>query len=406
MLTSFLDVPDDPDTQAEEGYSPFVARELADAYDALARQEFFKAWGHLKYCEGAAECPRQRIRVHYNLGLCHLADRNISLARDRAQMAMALAKELDDLAALGQVALLAADVESTLLAFDAASRYRDIVLEALRALEKDAEADGKPIDVTEKIDQLIEQSLEAFFLERYQDSTRLVDLARSLLTPAMKGRSRSTQELKQRALIEWLTALHDRWRGEPWSALGRALSASQLFGLLDEPWNASRIQNLVAEAALDLLQHDLDGALPTDRGPFLTLAGANIDRALALARVADDPSAKGLATLTRVRYLRIRGDSTDHVPTIEAVIRTAEGLGDPVLLTQAHTALGFEVAAQGDRQAALEHHRRALKVLEGTNVKAFGVFAQRELARAGEMDEEPTDPIEKKQRKKPKRTSS
>jgi hypothetical protein len=387
MPDCFLDHHDDPVTRAEEDYSRFVADDLSHAYRAITRRDRRTALQHLEFAEGASMSRRQRTRLHYLLGMCLLEERALLRARDQ------LARALDQLEALGEdeplalarVAFLAADVESNMEEFGRAADLSAIAQEALRRLRTQAGAAPDPTDLTLEIDVLLEASKQTFFVEQYEDSVRLLEDARSLLVPAMDRRSRSDTELKQRGEIEWIAATQDRWRGEPWPALGRALAASRIHELLGEPRNQGRILTVVADIVLDLLEYDLAGAPKPDRETFLALASLNAERAIGLCRSDDDPIGAEQGRLAKMRYLRVRKDTADRIPAIEKVARKAEELHDRALLAQAMTALGFEASARGDDEGALDYHRQAVALLENTDMRALAVWSRRELRRIREM---------------------
>jgi tetratricopeptide (TPR) repeat protein len=387
MSDCFLDHHDDPATRAEENYSRYVADDLSHAYRAITRQDRRTALQHLEFAEGASMSRRQSIRLHYLLGMCLLEERALLRARDHLARALGQLEELgeDELAALARVAFLAAEVESNMEEFGRAADFSAIAQEALRRLRAQAGAAPDPTDLALEIDVLLEASKQTFYVEQYEDSVRLLEEARSLLVPAMDRRSRSETELKQRGTIEWVAATQDRWRGEPWPALGHAMAASRIHELLGEPRNQGRILTVVADIVLDLLEYDLASAPKPDRETLLALARLNAERAIGLCRSDDDPIGSELACLAKMRYLRVRKDTTDRIPTIEAVMRKAEEHHDRMLLAQAMTALGFEASARGDDEGALDYHRQAVALLENTDTKAMAVWSRRELRRIREL---------------------
>jgi hypothetical protein len=70
---------------------------------------------------------------------------------------------------------------------------------------------------------------------------------------------------------------------------------------------------------------------------------------------------------------------------IEAAFRAAHHLDDDALRAQGLTVLAEELDARGEHDAALNRYRDVLHVLDGSDVPAAGIWAQRALRLAEEM---------------------
>jgi hypothetical protein len=159
-----------------------------------------------------------------------------------------------------------------------------------------------------------------------------------------------------------------------------------VFIEIGTPAASGRIQSVVADIALDLAETFPPGAHGGGaRSAFVTLAGPYIERALGLTRESQDVGGEGMALLAHARYSRARRLNEDRLPAIEGVLRTARRLGDVALLAQAHTALGSELTARHESEAALVCYRQVLDALQGSDVPALGIWAHRAIVHADEL---------------------
>jgi tetratricopeptide (TPR) repeat protein len=345
------------------------------AYGCLKQGLYRKACACVTHCLARPMSYRQRMRVFYVLARSAVGERDLSAAAIFLDEALGLALRLDDLSACAEIAYLHASVSSERQEFGVAADYCDISLEALHML-----SDGitGSVDAAFELDVLVSLSVHDFLRARYDMSVACIGEARHLIALAPK-------RPLQAAAIEWMAALLDRWRGELPGALQHAMTASEVYAGSGALALDARIQSVVADIALDLAESFPAEGPHHARDAFVELAGPYAKRAVQLAREAQSAAGVGLGLLTRARYRRARGRHTEGIPTIAAVAHQAHQLGDVPLLGQAHTALGHELAARGETEAALNCYRTALDVLARSDASAMAVWPRRALLRASEM---------------------
>jgi tetratricopeptide (TPR) repeat protein len=369
-----LDVPDDDATRQEPGYSSAMADALTRAYTLIKRQEYTQARELIAATHAWPVSSRQRMRAFY---VTSLAAVGLHLARDALHdldEAMDLAVLLEDLGSCALLASLSASVSGGLQQFRVGADFYGIALEALRILG----ADGGNRDSAFELEILVGLSGFEFLLGLYDMASGHLDDARRLVTAAPESRLLS-------AAIEWTTALILRWRGESDKALRLAMAASDAYAALNVPGAHARVQTVVADIALDLADAMALKHLPDASSAFIQMAGPYVTRALEIAHEANDVTDEAMALLTRVRYSRLARRHTPRVPVIKDVTETARKLGDIPLLGQAYTAMGHELQARGDIDAAIEMYQRALDVLKASDAVAMSVWPQRAKLLAEEM---------------------
>jgi hypothetical protein len=214
--------------------------------------------------------------------------------------------------------------------------------------------------------------MHEFFLAHSGEAQRLLDEAR-LLPGALEPHAR--------AAIEWITALLERWRGDLWTALGRAISVTDAYIGLAIPTSVARIHSVVAEIALDLAETPHDNGLSAPRHEMLSLAGKYSAAAVAWSDAVRDPSGSGLAQLARVRHNRLSGGNQDGMPLIDRVEALARQRHDRALLGQVQTARGYELAARGGKEEAKMCFGEAMDTLASIDSIALRVWPQRALRR-------------------------
>lgn len=388
MRSNSLFVADAPEWSAEPGYSPTVAEALRDAYHTLHLTSG-RLDGQAQAHERLAAClhlpmsSRQRMRAQYVLGMSFAALGDVSKALGCLDEVLELAFGLRAFEAYAVCAYLCGAILGAVSQCQAATRYLALALETLR--EAGANSDESPNPALE-VDILLSLSGQHFLLASFQTTERYLIEAKERLQPT--GDSR-----KQAALLEWITALLLRWRGDSAAGLHHALAAADVLAELNTTPSYGRIQTVVAEIALDLAETTPAEGSHQSKTAYLMLARPYIDRALALARKTgeQDESGEGLAILTHVRYARLSGADSDGLGEIAMVLRTAKWLNDIPLQGQAMTSMGRELAARGDGDQAMNCYRAALDTLALSEVPAIGMWARRSLLLASEMSNESTN---------------
>lgn len=379
-VTSSLRVPDDQTWHSESGYSPDIAAILVEAYSSITRRpdlaaSFLRAGACVSSHAGSPMSERQLLHVCYVLALAYAADGKCAQALRWLDTALELGVALNDPGALAELLYLHGVASSRLLRYqEAAADHWDCL-----ALLHHRDADPSPADLAFELDVLEQLAEFEFLLAHYDRSASLLESA-ARLVPAVP------EQRAEAAGIEWVRAQLYRWRGEKELALRHAMAAADVYVEVGSPTTSGRIQTVVADIALDLAETFPAGAhIGGARSAFVTLAGPYVERALSLAHESQDVEGEGMALLAHARYSRARGLNEDRLPAIEGVARTARRLADVALLAQAHTALGYELAARRESEAALACYRRALDTLEGSDVSALGVWAHRAIVRADHL---------------------
>jgi tetratricopeptide (TPR) repeat protein len=184
--------------------------------------------------------------------------------------------------------------------------------------------------------------------------------------------------------IFWVSALLQRWRGEPTCALASATHAADILHAARDRRNEGRLQSVIAEIALDLAETFSADPSASARRAFITTAGSCVARARRLAQETDDTIGTQQANLYGVRLSRMCHRSEDRRAAIDTVLRYAEKHDDNLLAAQAYTSLGHELEAGGDHDGATNTYHKALKAVEQSGASAYAVWPLRELRRAEE----------------------
>ena len=143
----------------------------------------------------------------------------------------------------------------------------------------------------------------------------------------------------------------------------------------------ARLQRVIAECALDLAEGSSPRLSGFGRDAYLGIARPAIEQALVIAKETSDLSGEGMALLVQAREERLRGEQTDRLTTIHAVLDCAEQLEDPALAILAYTARGQELAARDEREAALDAFQTADDVSLQYYLPVLGLAGRRAVAR-------------------------
>jgi tetratricopeptide (TPR) repeat protein len=167
-----------------------------------------------------------------------------------------------------------------------------------------------------------------------------------------------------------------RWRGEAALALEPASRASAVFTELGSPSNAGRVESMLSDCALDVAERVAQG---THRDSLLRLARRHIDLARAFAQEGEDQMSTWMIRLREARYSRLVRANEDRIAAILKIARLAQAVEDEVMLSEAFTFLGDELASQGEIESALNRYREAIAVMEGSEVPAQEKWARRSI---------------------------
>lgn len=377
-----LRIPDHPDWHLDAGYSSAVAQTLVHAYSILRSDpqnvaHYLVAYERIMTCLHYSMSANQRLRVMYLLALAAAAADEDVQAIGYVDNALELAERAEETTALVELYHLRGTLNGSLWRYGAAADDQDACLNLLRGLAPAADP-SEPSDAALTLDVLLELIASEFMVAHYEQAARHLDEARLLVAQVARHQ-------RQAATLEWLNALLLRWRGEPNRALGPAIAAADAYAGLNVPAATARIQSIVADIALDIAEAFPSGGSFHAREALLTLAEPYVHSATTLAREAGNASVEGITLVASCRLQRIRRPDSNVIPIIESVRHAAEQRDDLPLLVQTMTALGHELDIQGSHTGAMQCYRRALGMVEKSEVLALGVPARRALYHASEM---------------------
>lgn len=367
MIYTWLEEPVDPPWLQGPDYDDEVDGMLNLVYDAIQRKAYRAARPLLDACLRRAMSARQRVRVQYALGMLNVGERKPDLALRHLDEALDLVAVMGEVSVCAPLAYLRASVHAELSHYAPAAEYYDIAVEVLQADQSLVERDPAFAQSV-----FLGASTHEFLLARSGDAQR--HLAEARLLPG-------ALEPHTRAASEWITALLERWRGDLWTALGRAISVSDAYIGLAIPTSVARIHSVVAEIALDLADVPHENGLNAPRDDMLSLAGKYSAAAVAWSDAVRDPSGSGLALLSHIRHNRLSGGNQDGMPLIDRVEALARRLRDGTLLGQVQTARGYELVACGSIEEAATCFRQAVATLTAMDSLAMAVWPQRALRR-------------------------
>jgi tetratricopeptide (TPR) repeat protein len=380
LLRPALLCPDHRAWRSDPLYSPGVAQALHTAFARLAPPEitpedFLWACGDVAPWLNTVMGSRQRIRIFLLFARAHEADGAYTDALGYVDRALEVAGRGHIPDDLTDLLLYHAKLERARARYETAAGD----LEACLALLRDrAAGDDEAIDPPLRLELLAQLADYEFYLGHFAEATRLVDQAQLL---ALHAPHRALDV----ADVACVQAQLDRLRGFTWDAIGPMLRATTIYKREAPPISQGRIAAFVTELALDVVERLPDGSNGAQRMGLLTLARIHLTQAEHLTRQAKDRPGRGLARLAHARYSRLRGTNSDRRRRVEEVIRLGKQLDDHALTAQAFTALGDELASQGEKEGSLDCYRQTIGLLDGSEVPALAVPARRKLLRAREM---------------------
>ncbi|MGZ3639025.1 MAG: hypothetical protein ACXVCX_14440, partial [Ktedonobacterales bacterium] len=333
-------------------------------------------------CQGRKMSHRQLMLVHYLMGTALVKrDGDYGTGFDHFVTASDLAQQIGDTVSVIQLAHLAGSAARAMLRCNDAAECLMHGLYLLRDMPLPLLTSSTASSL--EVDLLLALAGADFGLGAYTQAQHCLVEASMLLSDMS---SNGLQE----ATIDWYGALLLRWQGSPEQALNAASRASNTYvQLAASPATKlalDRLSAVVADIALDLAESRLADGYERDYGEYVALARPHVMKAVHLANEVQDLPGWGLAELTRIRFERVAGCADDgRVAAVENVIKIARRLDDVALLGQAQTALGHELASLGRKEQARTRYRKALDVLQYSEVPAMGMWARRALLNDSEM---------------------
>lgn len=250
------------------------------------------------------------------------------------------------------------------------SRFRDACQDLEGAVDALFREGGLPVheDLVFALTCSVQLAKYHFFLANFDRVPPLLQRAHVFIQQMSSNRPEAVS-------VQSLWANLRRWQMRPELALGLALEAADRFERLDNFASAGRTHFLVAECALDLAERRVKGSqLNRD----IECAAKHIKRARKIAHDMPDPGLADMVVLAQSRLDDVCGREVNQVWQIEQVLSRTVNIS---LLAQAWTALGSALASKGETDAALNVLGAVGDLVGGSEVPAFGIWAQRALFR-------------------------
>ncbi len=385
LLRPALARPDHAAWRRDSSYSAGAAQALRAAFERIAAadappEEFLWACGIVAPWLDAEVAARQRVRTLLLFARTHEADGAYTDALQSVDRALEVAvrgRAGDDFVDL---LIYHAKLERARARYDLAAEDLIACLELLHM-----HVDEETLDPALHLEVLALLAEYEFYLGHFLTADQLASDALDLAPRAPRLRLEAAAAARTRAHL-------DRLRGRSSDAIATMRQVAAVYEQVPAPAiSRGRLEYLFAEFALDVAERIPDGPAAANRTAPLRLARERLDLAATLATQANDRPGHSLITLGQARYSRIRKTTADRVTQIERVIRTARHLDDHALLAQAFTALGDELADQGEQEQALDCYRQTLGLLDGSAVAALEILPRRRLLLASEMAAESED---------------
>lgn len=380
--------PDDPSWRDDEDYNPDVAEALICAHKHLAvapasGEVLAEALDCLEPVAAAPMCKRQRLAYLFIRSLALATYDPPAPALDSLDEALELAIERDIGRAQEDLLLLRASVNRAILQVpDAIEDLQDCLgLIAVQAEHREL----TPAERDTRLQALLQRAGYEFLVGDPESCERLLDRA-AVLIPQVPG------NVLAPSTLAWTRALVLRWRGQYEVALHHAIAAAEGYSQHGAPGMASRIQGIVADIALDLVERAQHNGQELAPRAFLDIAERYVQSAIEVAAAADYESSQTMAFITNARLRQLQGEPDDRTDWLKELAELGQEHQDMALVAQAYTQLGREYEAIGDDERATEWYSKALAVLKESQMSALGIWAQRGLWRIqGEMspDERP-----------------
>src|SRR5262249_19423475 len=321
---------------------------------------------------------RQRLSLEYLLAWAAERQDDLHGAIEHLDTTLDLAESLRDQPGYSELAWRAGTASHQLGYYADAHHYYSIALTALRALNPTLRQ-GDSVSTRLELDLVLRLASVEFELTAFPAAARRLEDATALLRPL------GPSARMQAASLDWIHAVLCRWQGEHALALQAAVRAADDLEQLAAPDLLARIQLVVVDIALDMVERFPYSSTSLAHTSHLALAQPYVHSALQLTRRAGDPAGEGMARLALHRWQRLESRAINGVAAVEAVARAATMEENMGLLGRAQTALGDEFMLQGEREAALTCYRSAREILERHKFRALAIWPQRALLSASEL---------------------
>ncbi|MFI5273872.1 MAG: hypothetical protein ACHQ4H_12635 [Ktedonobacterales bacterium] len=319
----------------------------------------------------APMCRHQRLRLSYFAARAHASAGAHEAALYWLDRALDLDSELRDTADLAYLHFLRGSVNRRMLRLGRAADDHRTCLALLGDQSR-----SRFHDSAFKLEVLAQLAGFEIYRAHFWEGQQLLAEAQRLLDFVPAGSL-------ARGTLAWMRALLARWSGRLDDALRDATLAASAFAASGNAASQARILLHLADCLLDRgssYPHASDAC-----SAAVAQAQRHLRLALGKAQEAQDAIGVQLVLLADVRAGRMANTVRSPFVVIEAAFRAAHHLDDDALRAQGLTVLAEELDARGEHDAALNRYRDVLHVLDGSDVPAAGIWAQRALRLAEEM---------------------
>jgi hypothetical protein len=340
-----LHAPDLPAWRIEPLYSPDLAAVLTDAYAYFEHHPnslpaAYKVYAIASPYLGRRVCSQQRMNLHYILARSTRAIGEATVACAMLDRALEESLLLHERPATAELWYLSGAIKRAYLQTDAASWD----LRASRQIIEDLKGSHAPTDPRLEMNIALATALVAYLQARYDD-------ARHALAEAHQLHAITQGPELERHLIAWTGGAILRHMGRPAPALEIFVGVSAHVGAMPEPGTYARIDNALAEAALDLAENAIIDGEGRRAEPWLEQAHDHARNATERCDAAFDENGVMAARLQLVRHDQLIGRYSDRLQTIGAAMKFAADAGDIQMLAMAQIALAHEFHANDDVEA-------------------------------------------------------
>jgi tetratricopeptide (TPR) repeat protein len=381
LLALSLDVPDAAEWRHEVGYSATLAAPLYQAYQYLKTAQFdpdayFRAYAVMRSYRDYSMSIRQRMHVSYVMAQAYAGEDALSEAREALEAAAEMAQLLRASGDFARVRYLAGAILHQMIHLEAA---RDAYRQALTAVRSMGPVGVRrdPDFAINLLSRIAGLECDLANFDSADKHLQQAHMALALWTP---------QDHVQLALLTWLDAIVAHWSGHPDVALPLAQDAAAILTTTEDLRSSGRVHCLVGEIALDMAETFPYPQPSQLRTALARRARSYAHRAVEDARQAEDPPGAALAQLLMQRCRRVLGRTERGIAEAERIIAQARRLQDPPLLGRAQVALGDELWAQGNREAARIQYYGAQRYFEEFDLRALSMWPNRALLRPEILD--------------------
>lgn len=374
----------------EHAYSLVVANALTRFHRLLSEashtpssiHQVSEASKELRAYQQKPMAVRQRLLLEYLLAWAATQEGDLRAALIHLDASLVQAERLRDWRAYCELAWRAGIAGQQLGFYVDAHCYLNEALDAIHNLVQH----GDSPDSNLQFDLHLRLASVHFELALFPETRRHLEEASMLL------RSLGAHAYRQAASLRWIQALLYRWQGQLPAALDSAMLAADDLERAVPSGALARIQLVVVETALDLAERFTHAPLaPSSLGYaiYMDVANRYIHSSMQLTQKAADPVDAMISRLLVHRWRRLGHIGGNRLAAIESVAHDAEMFGDMSVVGRAHTMLGDEHIAQGEREAALTCYRRASDILYRHKYLAAAIWPRRALLMASEMSAGP-----------------